>query len=66
MPAWTVAKPAVNYYIIVSLRSEITEQAKLFKGLNISVLIDCNFTDAVSSAITQQLGIDVRKLSFCF
>lgn len=66
MPAWTVTKPAVNYYIIVSLRSGITEQAKLFKGLNISVLIDCNFTDAVSRDITQQLGIDVRKLSFCF
>jgi hypothetical protein len=39
-PAQTIQNPAVNYYIITSLRYGITEQAKLFKGLNISVLIE--------------------------
>lgn len=49
VPACTVKKN-VNYYIIISLKCGITEQAKFSKGLNTSVLIEIS-TDGISRVI---------------
>lgn len=63
VPACTVQN--VNYYIIISLKSEITEQEKFSKGLNMSVLIEISQMGFLELSISQ-LGVNVRKLSLCF